>query len=431
MTDALSPVQHERQAAGVPVVPAPAAPPPPAAEGRLPRRLYLAFLVAGTGWMALFGASSAVLLPARLAEIDPAGKVAALSVVTIGGALVALVSNLLFGALSDRTRSRWGRRNPWVLGGGLVAAVALLAVGAVGTVPLVVVTWVVFQVAVNAHVAPIIAAIPDRIPVARRGTVSAFYGGGILLGSTLGQVAGGTLVQAGAVTAGLRVLPVVVVVSSLAFVLLAPEPPATAVRPRTSFLALVAFPRNAPDLVWALVGRLLLILAYYSVAGYLLYVITDYLGRSSEEAGRLIVVVSLIAAVAALLGAAVSGPLSDRIGRRKGLVMASSLVIGVAVLLPALSATTGALFVTGALAGVGFGIYLSVDAALMTEVLPSDEDRGKDLGILNMANTGGQMLAPVVASLTVATVGYRPLFVLAAAIAVASALCIRPIRGVR
>ena len=67
----------------------------------------------------------------------------------------------------------------------------------------------------------------------------------------------------------------------------------------------------------------------------------------------------------------------------------------------------------------------------MTEVLPSDDDRGKDLGILNMANTGGQMLAPVVASLTVAVVGYRPLFVLAAAVAAASALCIRPIRGVR
>lgn len=89
------------------------------------------------------------------------------------------------------------------------------------------------------------------------------------------------------------------------------------------------------------------------------------------------------------------------------------------------------LYVTGALAGSGFGVHLSVDAALMTEVLPRDEDRGKDLGILNMANTGGQMLAPVVASLTVTAVGYRPLFVLGGLVSVGSALCIRPIRGVR
>lgn len=395
------------------------------------RRLYLAFAVVSSGFMGVFGASSTVLLPARLAQLDPAGKVGALTAVTVVGALVALVANLVFGALSDRTRSRWGRRNPWVLGGGLAAAGTLLLVGAAGTVPLVVLTWGLFQLALNAHVAPIIAAIPDRVPVVRRGTVSACYGGGILLGSTLGQVAGGALVQAGAVTAGLQVLPVVIAASSVGFVLLAPEPPATAARPPTAFTALVAFPRGARDLVWALVGRLLLILAYYSVAGYLLYVLTDYLGHSSAEAGRLIIVISLVGAASALVGAAVSGPLSDRLGRRKGLVMASSLIIGVAVLLPALSASTAALMVTGALAGVGFGIYLSVDAALMTEVLPNDDDRGKDLGILNMANTGGQMLAPVVASLTVAQVGYRPLFVLGALIAVASALCIRPIKGVR
>ncbi len=410
---------------------APDLPAPPAPETAPGRRLYLAFAVAGTGYMLLFGATSAVLLPARLAQIDPAGKVQALTAVTIAGALVALVSNLVFGALSDRTRSRWGRRNPWILGGGVVSAVALLAVGAVGTVPLVVLTWALFQVALNAHVAPIIAAIPDRVPVLRRGTVSACYGAGILLGSTLGQVAGGVLVQVDAVATGLRLVPLAVVVSSVAFVLLAPEPAATERRPWSGVRALVAFPRGAPDLVWALVGRLLLVLAYYSVAGYLLYVITDHLGRPSEQAGQLIVVVSLVGAAAALVGAVVSGPLSDRLGRRKGLVMVSSLVIGLAVLLPALSATPTALIVTGALAGLGFGIYLSVDAALMTEVLPSDDDRGKDLGILNMANTGGQMLAPVVASLTVASAGYRPLFVLAAAIAVASALCIRPIRGVR
>jgi MFS family permease len=403
---------------------------PAAVEGRPTRRLYAAFAVAGTGFMFLFGASSAVLLPARLAEIDPAGKVGALTAVTIGGAVVALGANLVFGALSDRTRTRWGRRNPWILGGGLASALALFAVASVDTVPLVVATWALFQLALNAHVAPIIAAIPDRVPVARRGTVSACYGGGILLGSTLGQVAGGAFVQAGAVSVGLHVVPLLVVASCVAFVLLAPEPAATGARPQTRFTSLVAFPRNAPDLVWALVGRFLLMLAYYSVAGYLLYVITDYLRRPSEEAGRIVIVVSLIGAASALLGAVAAGPLSDRLGRRKGLVMVSSLVIGIAVLLPVFSASTSVLYVTGALAGVGFGIYLSVDAALMTEVLPSDDDRGKDLGILNMANTGGQMLAPVIASLTVATVGYRPLFVLAAAIAAASALCIRPIKGV-
>jgi MFS family permease len=118
-------------------------------------------------------------------------------------------------------------------------------------------------------------------------------------------------------------------------------------------------------------------------------------------------------------------------GRRKAPVIFSSVLIGVAVLVPFGWVGIGGVVLTAALAGLGFGIYLSVDAALMTEVLPSSADRAKDLGILNIANTGGQVIAPVVASVTVGIGGYRPLFVVAAVVAIGSALCIRPIRSVR
>lgn len=50
------------------------------------------------------------------------------------------------------------------------------------------------------------------------------------------------------------------------------------------------------------------------------------------------------------------------------------------------------------LAGLGYGIYSSVDQALNVDVLPSKEEAGKDLGILNIANTIGQILGPIVTS---------------------------------
>jgi MFS family permease len=130
----------------------------------------------------------------------------------------------------------------------------------------------------------------------------------------------------------------------------------------------------------------------------------------------------------------VAGPLSDRLGRRKAPVVVSSLLIGAAMILPFASATAGAMVAAAAVAGLGFGIYLSVDTALMTEVLPSADDRAKDMGILNIANTAGQVLAPGLASVTVAVGGYRPLFLVGLVglvVACASALCIRPIAGVR
>ncbi len=104
------------------------------------------------------------------------------------------------------------------------------------------------------------------------------------------------------------------------------------------------------------------------------------------------------------------------------------------MILPFASATAGAMVAAAAVAGLGFGIYLSVDTALMTEVLPSADDRAKDMGILNIANTAGQVLAPGLASVTVAVGGYRPLFLVGLVglvVACASALCIRPIAGVR
>ena len=36
--------------------------------------------------------------------------------------------------------------------------------------------------------------------------------------------------------------------------------------------------------------------------------------------------------------------------------------------------------------GLGYGMYLAVDQALVTQVLPRAIDRGRDLGVINIAN---------------------------------------------
>ena len=54
--------------------------------------------------------------------------------------------------------------------------------------------------------------------------------------------------------------------------------------------------------------------------------------------------------------------------------------------------------------GLGYGIYMVVDQALNVDVLPNPNEAGKALGILNLANTLGQVIAPiVVSSIVVAT----------------------------
>ena len=81
--------------------------------------------------------------------------------------------------------------------------------------------------------------------------------------------------------------------------------------------------------------------------------------------------------------------------------------------------------------GVGFGAFTSVDFALITEVLPADLDRGKDLGVINVANSLPQVLAPAVAAPIVAHAGYPSLYVASALIGIAGSVLVHRIRAVR
>jgi MFS family permease len=81
--------------------------------------------------------------------------------------------------------------------------------------------------------------------------------------------------------------------------------------------------------------------------------------------------------------------------------------------------------------GLGFGVFVAVDYALLTEVLPDLDDSGRDLGIINIASALPQVVAPVIAALVVSSLGgYPVLYLLAAGVTVAGALLVNRIRGV-
>ena len=136
--------------------------------------------------------------------------------------------------------------------------------------------------------------------------------------------------------------------------------------------------------------------------------------------------------VGALLTAFVTGKMSDLSGRRKVFVIAASLVMAGSLVIPLLSPSVAGMFGLAAVFGLGYGVYLSVDAALMNEVLPAQEAAGKDLGILNVATTLPQAMTPVVVwALLTITGSYVAVFIAGIVFAVADALSVLPIRSVR
>lgn len=397
-------------------------------------RYSIALAIAGLGWIIPFTGASGVLLPARIAEIDPENKVGIVAAVVAAGALTAMVAAVVFGNLSDQTRSRLGRRGPWIIVGAITAATAMFLLSRADSVPMLILWWAVYQAAQNSIAAVLIASIPDRVPRARRGTVSAVYGGSQLFGGTVGSIVGAAFIPNP--TTGFLVLATIVLVLPLAFPLLAPDYSNREQERRRSSLSEIvksfAFPKNAPDFYFALASRLVILLGFNAVAGYQLYILTDYVQLSPTDAGGVITQASLITLVAAFVGSFVFGPLSDRLKRRKVIVMLGAVLMACGILILLVAAAPWAFLVFAGLAGIGMGIFLSVDAALLSEVLPNDETRGKDLGILNLSGSAGQVLAPAVSAAIIGIgIGFAPVFIIGAILSLAGAALIAPIKMVR
>ena len=383
-------------------------------------------------WAGFFGPIQ-VLLAQQAESVDAAHKETVLALVTGLGAAVSTVLNPVWGAFSDRTVLRIGRRLPWVLGGLVVGVLAMVVLSQATTVLAMCVGWFLAQAALNAMLAAITATVPDQVPVLQRGAV----GGWLAIAQTLGVVLGSGIAMAtGSIAAGYLTTAGLLVVLSLPYCLdsrdiaLSPaeRPPFEALRFARSFWV---SPREHPDFAWAWITRFLMNLANALLLLYLLYYLRDAVGLSRKAAEAGVFRLTLLYAVLTVVTAIIGGIWSDRLARRKVFVTASGYVIAAALLLLAFVHSYPGAYVGAAVLGVGFGIYTAVDFALITQVLPTDADRAKDLGVINIANALPQVLAPGVAALVLGLgAGYPTLYVLAALAAVLGSFLVRRIVGV-
>ena len=111
------------------------------------------------------------------------------------GCIFALFANIIFGALSDITRSRFGKRTPWIVAGGFVTAAGYVLAFSSASLAGIVAGWSIVQVGVNMMIAPAVAVLSDRIPENVRGTFSSFYGGAMIVGQSAGTFLGSKFID--------------------------------------------------------------------------------------------------------------------------------------------------------------------------------------------------------------------------------------------
>ncbi len=430
-------------------------------------------------WFALnfqFAALLPVVIPAQiLLFVAPGSAGNAQQALFLGalaalGAVTALILQPTIGALSDRTRTRFGRRRPFMLvgAGGLLVGLALLALSHVlalfiGGLFIVLIANTISSTASQ-------GLVPDCVPTHQRGAASGFVGLMTLLG-TVGSLAVASVLlgqstSGGAATSGIAhgaalfyivAAGVLTVFATIPLLLIkentwarrvglhgaqhpsedadeqASESGASTEASGSRWAALL-HPWRQANFRWVFLTRAFVMLGLALFMTYIEY----YFARVAHvtnfvQATAVIAILSLAGAVASTL---LVGMLSDRIGRRAPIVAVASAFMAAAALIFVVAPGQVPLWPLGLLFGLGYGAYMSVDVALAVDTLPSRQAAGRDLGIWSMASTLPAVIAPVLGSAVIVlasdigqtAIGYRGVFGLATVFLVLGAALVLKVR---
>lgn len=362
--------------------------------GRAERRSVR--LLAAVNLVALGSLTTPVVagLPLQIDALLPADQRAAmLATVLMLGGLAALIANPLFGALSDRTRGRFGRRRPWMLGGTVAGTIAVAALTAADSIPAIIISWVCTQVAFNATLAAAAAMLADTVAEERRAAASGLFTAAAFVGTLPPLVLTALLPR--------HVDLVSFVMPAAAFVVVAfalrikdraldgmPELKRESGRGRAPFSAAFAA-------VW--MQRLAMQSAFSLATAFTLYLIIDRMTGDAVAATPVAMIATLAGGAGIVLGAAVGGAWASRLQRYLPFLACGAVGLAVGAALRGIADAPVVLWTASAIGGLAVGTYLAVNLALAMRVIPSGR-AGTYLGVLNVAETIPQVLAPAVAA---------------------------------
>lgn len=413
-------------------------------------------------WQALL----AIVLPSMVVKfLGDANKDINLAEVVIWGTVVAVVVNPLVGAISDYATFRMGRRRPFMIVGTIFNVIALVLFAFAptwfSTTDLLVTFMLLFillQLTNNVANAPWSAIIADNVPPDQRGITAGFNGLFTLLGTALGALVAGLIVNKNDPLPVYRneivqIFLLIAVVQIIFVVYTIVTVKETPLRTEAKFVLkpilqrFLFHPARYPDLSWVLLARLLLMMGIWGVFYFLEYYFDDVLGGpgvktiifGSPFSGELFngALFQPILLLAALPTSLIAGWVSDRHGR-KGLVYLSGAVMTVVCLIFILFPNQGLILLGAVCFGIGYGAYSSVDWALTCDVLPPTDEAGKFLGLWTTMGIIPQIIGIAVGAVILQALrgmphhfGYTVLFLVTILYFVLGTVIIKQVKGVK
>ena len=347
------------------------------------------------GIVIIWGGLNKIILPAMI-EDQPGGSEnlgILLAILVTVGVIAPIVIQPTVGMISDYTVTRWGRRKPYIFVGALLDVVFLFGIATSQTYLALVAFYFLLQLSSNFAQGPFQGYVPDLVPAKQVGLASGLMG----LMLTLGTIVGVGIATVGGITDNLAAatlaLGVVEVVTMVILVVTVDEgrdgPPRT--KPWLQ-VALSAWGRDIlkqRDVLWLLLVRLLFLGAYNATLIAIGYFRRSH-GLSDNDADTTVFLATAIVGVSTALAAIPGGRLSDRYGRRP-VIWTAALIAGIGLIGVTFAPSAEFAVASWVPFGIGMGIFLSADWALMADVIPK-ETAGRYMGILN---AGTAMAGPV------------------------------------
>lgn len=371
-----------------------------------------------------------LLLPRRVAAVAPDQAIVVLSTLLLVGGIVASLAHIAAGRYSDHWLKRHDNRRGVIIAGVAALVVAQVTIAFATSQAMLLVAIIAFQLALNLMFAPLGALLADHVADARKGRVAGWVNATLPLSSLGTALAaflfpvdgpGGFLLIAS--LGGLAILPLLI---AWPFGRIARQLPADRTNPSP------ASPELRADYVRLWSARLLIQLGAAFVINYFFLFLVQR--EDASEASRLMGILAALATILSFASAIAAGHWSDRRGRRRPPMILASIACAVGLAAVAISSVWLVVVVGFILFHIGLTAFLSVDSAMVTQLLSSHARRGELLGFMNLTNTLPAIVVPVVTLMTVRSnvmPNWSLAFAAAAALALAAAAILSRIRTIR
>ena len=394
-------------------------------------------------WLGLTAIDAAVgqYISFRLVYTDIRGDIplgTATTLLTIGGALLAIIVQPTVGSISDYAVTKWGRRKPFIVFGSLLDVVFLVGIANSNTLLALGAFVMLLTFSTNIARGPFQGYVPDLVAEAQVGSASAMVGMMQILGNVTGLVLANLAAITGNLELALFAVAIVELVTMVSVVLRVGKglPPKS--REGRSWTAIAAETWGTDILrersyLWLVASRLF----FLTAGGILFAYVTAYMkyafGMTQEEAGTTNLVLIVAVVLGNLVAIVPASRLSDRIGR-KPVIYAACGIGAAGAAIAALAPTVPIAILGGTLFGAANGIFLAVDWALMTDIIPR-ASAGRYMGMSNVATGSAPLFAAAIGGLVLDVVagrstdaaGARAAFLVAVALFLIAAVLLRPV----